>query len=75
MLGTIVGILFLVALLVLFVASVQRIVVTYRDQRKADIVAIISLLLVLLIFACVILLILGPVIDPAINGIPLWSAE
>ena len=69
MLGTIAGFLFLAALLVLLVASVSRIVVTYREERKADIVAIIGLVVVLLVFVCVILTVFGPVIGPTVNAI------
>jgi hypothetical protein len=64
MLGTIVGILFLVALLALLVASTRRIVIAYREGRRADIAAIIGVVVVLLVFACAILVVLGPVIDP-----------
>ena len=67
MVGTIVGILFLAALLVLLVASIRRIVITYREGRKADIVAIIGLVVVLLVFVCIFLVLLGPVIDRPYN--------
>jgi hypothetical protein len=62
MLGTIAAFLFLAALLVLLVASIRRIVVTYREQGKADSVAIIGLVVVLLVFACIVWALLGPVI-------------
>jgi hypothetical protein len=63
MVGTIVGILFLVALLVLLVASIRRIVITYREERKADIVAIVGLVVVVLVFACACAILIGPTID------------
>lgn len=60
--GGIAGILFLVVLTVLLVASIRRIVVRYRDQKKVDIVAVVSLLLVLIILSCICLMLLGPTI-------------
>jgi uncharacterized membrane protein (DUF373 family) len=60
--GGVAGILFLLALAVLFVASVRRIFVKYRDEKKVDIVAAVSLVLVFLILTCICLLLLGPTI-------------
>jgi hypothetical protein len=65
MVGTVIaGILFLAILLVLLVASIRRIVIAYREERRADVVAIIGLVVVLVVFACFILTLLGPVIGP-----------
>ena len=71
----IVGILFLAALLVLLVASIRRIVITYREERRADTVAIIGLVVALLVFVCVILTVLGPVIGSTVNTILSGGAE
>jgi hypothetical protein len=60
--GGIAGILFLVALTVLFVASIRRIFVRYRDEKKVDIVAVVGLVVVLLVLICACLTLLGPTI-------------
>ena len=65
--GGIAGILFLVALTVLCVASVRRIIIRYRDEKKVDIVAVVGLAIVLLVLICVCLTILGPTVGETFN--------
>jgi intracellular septation protein A len=60
--GGIAGILLLAALTVLLAASIRRIIVSYRDQRKVDVVAVVGLVVVLLVFVCSCLILLGPTI-------------
>jgi hypothetical protein len=69
--GGIAGILFLVALTVLLVASIRRIFVKYRDQKEVDVVAVVSLVLVFLILICICLTLLGPTIGETLNLIVL----
>jgi intracellular septation protein A len=65
--GAVAGIVFLVALTVLLVASIRRIIVTYRDQRKVDVVAVVGLVVVFLVFVCLCLTLLGPTIGETLN--------
>ena len=65
--GGIAGILFLVALTVLLVASIRRIIVTYRDQRKMDVVAVAGLAVVFLVLVCLCLTLLGPTIGETLD--------
>jgi intracellular septation protein A len=65
--GAVAGLLFLVALTVLLVASIRRIIVTYRDQRKVDVVAVVGVVVVFLVFVCLCLTLLGPTIGETLN--------
>ena len=65
--GGVAGIVFLVALTVLLVASTRRVFVTYRDQRKVDVVAVVGLVVVFLVLSCLCLTLLGPVIGQTLE--------
>jgi hypothetical protein len=63
MLGIVVGILFLVLLLVLLVASIRRMILTYRETRRIDVVAVLALAVVILVFTCLCLALIGPAVS------------
>jgi hypothetical protein len=67
MVGKVAGIVLLVALVILLVASIGRIITSYREKRKLDIVAIVGLAVVILVLVCVCLTLLGPVVGPTID--------
>jgi hypothetical protein len=69
--GGIAGSLFLAALIVLFVASIGRIIAKYRDQRKVDVVALVGMAVVFLVLICVCLTLLGPTIGETLDLIAL----
>jgi hypothetical protein len=64
MVGIVVGILFLVLLLVLLVASIRRIILTFRETRRIDVVAVLGLVVVILVFTCLCLALIGPAVSP-----------
>jgi len=69
MIGKVAGIVFLVALGVLLVASIRRIVNSYREKSRVSIAAILGLVVAVLVVVCACMLVLGPIIGAEFGSI------
>jgi len=69
MTGIVAGIVLLVTLGVLLVASIRRIVISYREKSRVSIAAILGLVVVVLVIVCACMLVLVPIIGAEFGSI------